>query len=151
MMAGWRAARRKLGRVVGRALRRRPANRLVHHARFVGEIAIKARDCGTIETDDVRQHDADRDSMRDAIMSRERVGAGMASAQHRAFDSDAGKVGSQLHGATRWQIVRLLKHAFEATLGSSSRRGFTGKRHRERISARGDIGFHCMRDRVDAL
>ena len=50
-----------------------------------------------VEADDVRQHDADRDAVRDAVVGRQRVGAAVADAEHRVLDRHAREVRADLH------------------------------------------------------
>jgi hypothetical protein len=45
----------------------------------------------------VRQQDADGDAVRQAVVGRQRIGAGVAGAEHRVLDRRAGKVRADEH------------------------------------------------------
>ena len=115
---------------------------------FLEQFAVKARHRTGVETDDMRQQDADRQAVRDAVVRSKRIGTRVANAEHRILDRGAGEERAHLHGAARFQVGRRAQHLFEVDLQQLPRLAREHLRHR--IAPRRHIRFDGVRQGVDA-
>ena len=107
-----------------------PPTLAVGQAGFLDQILVQLRHRRRVEADDVRQQDADRQAVRDAVVGGQRVGAGVADAEHRVLDGGAGQEGAHLHGAAGFEIRRVVQHLFEIDLQQLPRLAREHLRHR---------------------
>ncbi len=109
---------------------------------FFCQLLIQVAHRRGIETNHMRKKDADGQPVRDAVMGGERIGAGVAGAQHRVFDGGAGPEGAHLHGAAGFQIGRVLEHDFQVSFQKLP--GLAREQLRHRGSLAGDVRFQSV-------
>ncbi len=140
-----------ISRATRQVLRQRfrgPTDMAVLQPRLLDQVLVKLRHRAGVEVNDVRQHDADGQAVGDAVMGGERIGAGMANAEHRVLDGGAGEESPHLHGAARFEVARIVQHFFEIDFEQFPR--FPGEHLRDRIALRRHIRFDGVRQGVDA-
>ena len=101
-----------------------------------------------VPADDVGEEDGERDAVGEAEARRQRVGAGVGSAEHRLFDRHAGEVCAHLHHRARFHVGRMDDDALEG--GGEQPPGLVRERVRERRALGGHRGLDGVGDCIDA-
>ena len=70
------------------------------------------RDLG-VPSNDMREQDGERETVRELVAGSERVGTRVSRAEHRLFDRHSGEVCAQLHGRAGLDVRRVQQHAFK--------------------------------------